>query len=229
MQRPREGNGETDDKEVVIAYSSKHLNDREIKWSTTEKECYAIIMAVQTFKPYLYGRKFTVITDHRPLEWLMSKKEPSGRLARWALKIQEYNITIGYRPGKTNQNADSLSRIPILPAAATISFVKPDKWREAQDNDEYCRKILRNLGTNEENGEDYYLMPDTGVLATKDGKFVVPKSKIGEILKMNHDHMLSGHLGSAKTLAKVRRQYVSRIPPGSASTGSTFKSVPSNG
>ena len=56
----------------------------------------------------------------------MSKKEPSGRLARWALKIQEYDITIGYRPGKTNQNADSLSRIPILPAAANITFVKQD-------------------------------------------------------------------------------------------------------
>ena len=75
------------DKEVVIAYSSKHFNDREMKRSTTEKECYAIIEAVDIYKPYLYDRKFTVITDHRPLEWLMSKREPSGRLARWALKI----------------------------------------------------------------------------------------------------------------------------------------------
>ena len=127
--------GESKEKEVVIAYSSKHLNDRETKWSTTEKECFAIIQAVDIFKPYLYGRKFTVITDHRPLEWLMSKKEPSGRLARWALKIQEYDITIGYRPGKTNQNADSLSRIPILPAAANITFVKQDDWIESQQGD----------------------------------------------------------------------------------------------
>ena len=127
--------GESREKEVVIAYSSKHLNDRETKWSTTEKECFAIIQAVDIFKPYLYGRKFTVITDHRPLEWLMSKKEPSGRLARWALKIQEYDITIGYRLGKTNQNADSLSRIPILPAAANITFVKQDDWIESQQGD----------------------------------------------------------------------------------------------
>ncbi|KZR96108.1 Uncharacterized protein APZ42_009738, partial [Daphnia magna] len=83
---------ESDDLEVVIAYTSKHLNDREAKWSTTEKEAYAIIHAVDVFRTYLYGRKFTVFTDHRPLEWLMSKSEPAGRLARWALKLQEFDI-----------------------------------------------------------------------------------------------------------------------------------------
>ena len=99
--------------EVVIAYCSKHLSDRQSQWSTTEKEAYAIIHAVDVFRPYLYGRTFTVYTDHRPLEWLMSKKEPSGRLARWALKLQEYDIIIAYRPGKNNQNADCLSRLPV--------------------------------------------------------------------------------------------------------------------
>ena len=102
-----------DEEEVVIACSSTHLNDREAKWSTTEKEAFAIIHAIDIFRPYLYGRRFTVFTDHRPLEWLMSKNEPSGRLARWALKIQEYDIRIGYRSGKSNQNADCLSRTPI--------------------------------------------------------------------------------------------------------------------
>ena len=103
---------ETGDREVVIAYTSKHLNEREAKWSTTEKECFAIIHAIDVFRPYLYGRAFTVFTDHRPLEWLMSKPEPAGRLQRWALKIQEYNMKIGYRPGRSHQNADCLSRIP---------------------------------------------------------------------------------------------------------------------
>ncbi len=56
--------------------------------------------------------------------------------------------------------------------------------------------------------DDYYLIPGTGLLADKEEKLVVPRNRIAEILKMNHDHMLSGHLGSAKTLARIRRQYV---------------------
>ena len=98
--------------DVAIVYSSKNLNERELKWSTTEKEALAIIHAVTVFRTYLYGRPFMVLTDHRPLEWLMSKAEPSGRLERWAIKLQEYDIKIGYRAGKSNQNADCLSRTP---------------------------------------------------------------------------------------------------------------------
>ena len=206
MQRPPHDSEESDDREVVIAYSSKHLNDREAKWSTTEKECFAIIHAITVFKPYLFGQTFSVVTDHRPLEWLMSKKEPSGRLARWALKIQKYNITIGYRPGKTHQNADCLSRIPILPAAAVITFVKQD-WKESQETDEYCKEILENLKKENGNSNEYYLMAETGVLVDKEGKIMIPKCKVKEILKMNHDHMLAGHLGRAKKLARIRRQY----------------------
>ena len=121
-----------------------HIIDRESKWSTTEKEAYAIIHAIQVFKPYLYGRKFTVITDHKPLEWLMSKTEPSGRLARWALKIQEYDIVIGYRSGRTNQNADCLSRVPIT-TIAVLSLKTEDDWKLDQSKDEHCAKLLEEL------------------------------------------------------------------------------------
>ncbi len=53
---------ESEDREVVIAYTSKPLNEREAKWSTTEKECFAIVHAIEVFRTYLYGRSFTVIT-----------------------------------------------------------------------------------------------------------------------------------------------------------------------
>ena len=74
--------------------------------------CYYYIHAIEVFRPYLNGRCFTVFNDHRPLEWLISKPEPAGRLQQWALKIQEYDMKIGYRPG--HQNADFLSRIPKI-------------------------------------------------------------------------------------------------------------------
>ena len=50
-------------------------------------------------------------------------------------------------------------------------------------------------------------MAETGVLVDKEGKIMIPKCKVKEILKMNHDHMLAGHLGRAKKLARIRRQY----------------------
>ena len=96
-------------REVVIAYTSKHLLERECKWATIEKETYAIVHAVKSFHTYIYGQKTIIYSDHKPLEWLMSKNALSGRLSRWSLKLQEYNLEIKYRPGKCNQNADTLS------------------------------------------------------------------------------------------------------------------------
>ena len=64
----------------------------------------------------------------------MSKTEPAGRLARWALKIQEYDIEIGYRSGKLNQNADCLSRVPN-PIIATVIPKNISEWAEHQMNE----------------------------------------------------------------------------------------------
>ena len=199
----------SDEEEVVIAYSSKHLDDRQSKWSTTEKEAYAIVHAITVFKPYLYGRKFTVFTDHKPLEWLMSKVEPAGRLARWALKIQEYDIEIGYRAGKDNQNADTLSRTPIQPIALTLqSKNENNEWKQDQEEDKYCSQILKNLREPSKSIQSTnFRITNEGELVYKEERLVVPEKRIKEILELNHDHMLAGHLGVAKTIARIKKRY----------------------
>ena len=101
-----------DGKEVVIAYNGRGLNQAEQKYSTTEREALALVEGIKKFQPYLHNRKFTVITDHSSLRWLMNVKDASGRLARWALLLQQYNFEIVHRPGKIHSNADSLSRRP---------------------------------------------------------------------------------------------------------------------
>lgn len=104
-----------DGQDRPIAYASRTLNKSESNYSTTEKELLAIIFGCKNFRPYLYGRKFRIITDHRPLKWLFNHKDPSSKLQRWRLKLEEYEYEIGYQKGKLNAAADALSRYPVNP------------------------------------------------------------------------------------------------------------------
>ena len=100
-------------KDKPIAYASRTLNKAEGNYSTIEKELLAILFGVKTFRPYLFGRKFQIVTDHRPLVWLFNVKDPGSRLIRWRLKLEEYDYEIVYKQGKINLNADALSRFPV--------------------------------------------------------------------------------------------------------------------
>ncbi|POM78808.1 Retrotransposable element [Phytophthora palmivora] len=80
-----------------VAYASKVNSVAEYKYSITDLECFAVIWAIKLFRPYLFGRHFTLITNVAH-----DKKEPVGRLYRWALALQEFDFTIKYRKGKAN-------------------------------------------------------------------------------------------------------------------------------
>ena len=91
--------------DLPIAFASRSLNKAETNYSTIEKEFSAIVFAVGHFRPYLFGRTFSIITDHRPLAWLHGLKDPVFRLARWKIKLSEFDYEIIYKPGRTNSNA----------------------------------------------------------------------------------------------------------------------------
>ena len=93
-----------------MAYYSKKLTPAERHYSATEVEGLAVVRGVQHFVHYLIGRHFRIETDHRALQFLQSARHLNGRLSRWALLLQSYDYEIHYRPGRSNSNADGLSR-----------------------------------------------------------------------------------------------------------------------
>ena len=102
-----------DGKEKVISYGSKKLSRTQQRWSTYDREYFALIAAIRANAHYLRHASFLAITDHRPLlSWrkMDSKKDPTGRRTRWALELDCYEFDLSYKKGKAHQDADAMSR-----------------------------------------------------------------------------------------------------------------------
>ena len=97
--------------EHPIEFASSKLSATQQRWSTIEKEAYAIIFALRKFDHFVYGQPITIYTDHNPLHFLVNSLPKSSKLTRWSLALQRYEITIKHRAGKMNSNCDALSRL----------------------------------------------------------------------------------------------------------------------
>ena len=107
-----------DGHERVIAYASRTLNKPEQNYCVTRKELLAIVYYMKGFRQYLLGREFVVRTDHAALQWLMRTPTPIGQQARWLDILGEFHFTVVHRPGRSHQNADSMSRRPCKQCGA---------------------------------------------------------------------------------------------------------------
>lgn len=94
-----------------VAYASRPLNKAEKNYPTIQKELLAIVWSVKYFRPYLYGRQFTIMSDHKPLIYLFGMRYLSSRLLKFRLTLEEHNFKIIYVKGKDNVVADALSRV----------------------------------------------------------------------------------------------------------------------
>ncbi|KZS10124.1 Uncharacterized protein APZ42_025482 [Daphnia magna] len=217
-----------DGKEVVIAYSSRHLNAAERNYSAIEREALAIVYGIKRYRHYLQDDKFEIISDHRPLQWLETHKDKKSRLGRWAIELSAVKYKITHKPGKEHANADFLSRIRVVTAEERTDFT--DNIIEVQRKDETCSKIIRYLKEGTLSEQDELENPDwikeielfhieQGVLrrdflppSKKRKQFiqeqtVVPYSLRKSIIKEYHASLLAGHLAFLRTYLRIRDKY----------------------
>ncbi|KMQ90703.1 reverse ribonuclease integrase [Lasius niger] len=190
----------------VIAYASRTLNEAERNYSATELECLAIVWGIRRMKDYLKGYAFTVVTDHQSLKWLQRLEAPSGRLARWLFELQQYDFDVKYRRGTLNRVADALSRQPETCAAALLQCRwyrrlydeisrDPDSRLDYRIEDGRLRRhVLHSLNFKED-------------LAANQWKECIPKERRNELLQRYHNAPTAGHLGIAKTIARIAERY----------------------
>lgn len=94
-----------------ITFISRTLNQTEQRYATNERELLAIVWSLQTLRSYLYGiADVTIFTDHQPLTFAITEKNPNLKIKRWKSIIEESGAKIQYKPGKQNVVADALSR-----------------------------------------------------------------------------------------------------------------------
>ena len=103
---------------VAVCYTSRCLHNAELNYSVQEKEMLGIIYSVQKYRHYLIGSPFEIRfqTDHCSLQFIDKPAQTAGRMARWAMIMQDYNYSISYIPGPTNHVGDALSRLIDVPA-----------------------------------------------------------------------------------------------------------------
>lgn len=198
-----------DGKESVIAYASRSLSRTERNQSVTQRELMALIFSIETFRYFIEGQHFTVITDHAALQWLKNIVNPTGKLARWSLNLQQYSFDVVHRKGKYNVVADALSRCNNV----EINMIEIS----TQSLDEFYLKLRKNINENPDKFPDWkvennlvykYISARLPIKSNvRDWKLLVPKSQRKEIIKSCHDPPLSSHFGFYKSLSRVQNLY----------------------
>lgn len=107
-----------DGEDRPVLFASSTLSNTEKKYSNLEREGLALIFGLNKFHKYVHGRKFTLVTDHQPLQFIFSQNKnipvtAAARITRWAVTLSAYDYNIQYRKGSLISNADGLSRLPM--------------------------------------------------------------------------------------------------------------------
>lgn len=180
----------------------------------------AVVWAVEKWRHFVEGTKFTIYTDHAALTWAFNCPKTSSRLTRWVLKLQDFNFEVRYRKGMHNVVRDVLSRVMpddlVGPAYIALNSAKVilalplslAKIKEAQEKDSDLMGMVQNLRHRRSDRILFYKVHNLWYRKTplKDGvkyQLVVSKSLVPQFLQYYPCRPLSGHLARLKTLLRL--------------------------
>lgn len=199
-----------------VAYFSRQTTKDEQHMTSYELETLAVVASLERFRVYLIGIEFKIFTDCNSLRATFLKRDLIQRVARWWISMQEFNFSIEYRPGKSMEHVDALSRNPPPASSETsrrnVMVVTQTDWLSTvQSADTEIQRKISIL--NDPESEDIVDVRNNYVVRngklyrkTDQGdRWVVPKGVRWQILKQCHDDI--GHFAFEKTLAKVKECY----------------------
>lgn len=209
------------DIEKPIAFGGRVTTPAEKNYSISELECLGLFEALRHFRPYIHGRPVKVMTDHKALQFIMTKRDTtSSRLRAWMHLMQPFMPQIEYIPGEKIPHVDALSRQheedcsepEHLLAEAINSIVDwESRIREAQGSDPWTSKIAQEIamggraaiakGVFEVHDEIVYLNQSSNL------KLAVPEMLRTEVIRDNHDSPLAGHGGVDKTFKRIAQDF----------------------
>ncbi|XP_043216447.1 uncharacterized protein K02A2.6-like [Amphibalanus amphitrite] len=213
----------------VIAYASKSFSPAERNYSTVEKEALAVVWACEKFRHYLWGRKFTLRTDHQALCTIFGPKGSTRvgrRVARWEARLLEFSFDVEYVRSERNTVADGLSRLPVaetwwpddddlqIAALTVAAAISEEELSDASAADE-CLSVVRGYVSRQwprrrevdPRAAGFFQVRDElsvhGQLLLRGDRLVVPAALRERVLTNAH----AGHQGVVRTKQRLRERF----------------------
>lgn len=201
--------------EHPVAYMSRSLSGAERNYSVTEREALAVLIALEHWRCYLEnGHTFSVFTDHAALKWFFSLTNPSGRLARWGVRLASFDFVIKHRSGKDNVIPDALSR--TLPVSTIVTDSTSTQAAIPNTVDEWYLNIYKGCQSNPTSFPNYriennvlyrYMKSNNQLTSEFSWKEVVPQELRDGVIAQNHAEPIAAHFGIYKTYKRMLLRY----------------------
>jgi hypothetical protein len=187
-----------------VEFFSEKLSDARLRWTTYEKEFYAVFRALMHWQHYLIQKEFVLYSDHQALKFINNQHHMNNMHARWITFMQKFTFSLKHKARLMNKVADALSRRTTLLVIVETEITGFETLKEQYINDEDFKEVWNKCSTHQ-NVSDFLIH---GGFLFKTNKLCIPKGSLREkIMWELHGGGLGGHLGHDKTITLIVDRY----------------------